>query len=741
MPFASSRTPLALAVLTAAYALVCVSSSHGEEVLFRRDVMAVVSKAGCNLGSCHGNASGKGGLKLSLRGQDPDLDWLAFTHDQGGRRVNFIQPENSLILLKPTAALAHEGGQRFNRDSPEYAIFMRWLRDGAPDSGTKAPKLTKLIVKSPAKVIVEPATETKLQATAKFADGSERDVTSLAVYEPSNMLVKVSHDGLVQRENAGETTVLVRYLDQQVPVPLAFIPARPDFVWSDPPAGNFIDEPIFKKLRMLRMNPSELCSDAVFVRRAYLDLLGFIPGVDAAQAFIADTAPDKRAKLVDALLLRPEFADFWALKWADLLKIEQRQLDYDGMKVFHDWIRESIATNKPLDQFAKELIAARGSTLKNPPANWWRANRDPVTRAENTARVFLGTQLNCAQCHNHPFERWTQDDYYNWTSLFARLDYKISNEKGNDKNDKNEFKGDQTVLIKAKATVINARTGQPANPRFLGGEAPQVDKDRDEMLALADWLPHSPMFARMQVNRVWFHLFGRGLVDPVDDFRASNPPAHPELLDPLSKDFSQNGYDLRRLIRTITASRTYQLASEPNATNAEDEMNNSRAIVRRLTAEQMLDSLSAVLATPLPLEGVPAGTRVAQLAEGRKHYKPLTNNVDRFAASFGKPPRLIASDCERSNDTAMPQVFQLVSGPLIQQMLTQKGNLLDTLLGSGKSDTDVINGLFWTALTRAPSTVELDHCTALLASAPVRRKAAEDLAWALINSKEFVFRR
>jgi len=353
MPTASSRIPLLFAASAVVFAQACVSTSQAEEVLFRRDVMAVVSKAGCNLGSCHGNASGKGGLKLSLRGQDPDLDWLAFTHDQGGRRVNFIQPEKSLILLKPMAALAHEGGQRFDQDSPEYAIFMRWLRDGAPDSGTKAPKLTKLIVKSPAQVIVEPATETKLQATAKFADGSERDVTSLAVYEPSNMLVKVSHDGLVRREKAGETTVLVRYLDQQVPVPLAFIPARPDFVWSDPPVGNFIDEPIFKKLRMLRMNPSELCSDAVFVRRAYLDLLGLVPGVDAAQAFIADTAPDKRAKLIDALLLRPEFADFWALKWADLLKIEQRQLDYDGMKVFHDWIRESIATNKPLDQFAK----------------------------------------------------------------------------------------------------------------------------------------------------------------------------------------------------------------------------------------------------------------------------------------------------------------------------------------------------------------------------------------------------
>jgi mono/diheme cytochrome c family protein len=736
------RLSINRAVASAATALLAMATgARGEDVLFRREVMAVVSKSGCNLGGCHGNGGGKGGLKLSLRGQDPDLDWLALTHDQGGRRVNLIQPENSLLLLKATAALAHDGGQRFTKDSPEYAILLRWIRDGAPDSGVKAPKLVNLDVAAPARVLVEPLTEVKLRATAKFADGTEKDVTPLAVYDPSNLLVTVSHDGLVQREKAGETTILVRYLNQQVAVPLAFVPARPDFAWSNPPTNNLIDEHVFKKLRMLRMNPSDLSSDGLFIRRAYLDLLGIVPSAEAARAFVTDAAPDKRAKLIDSLLDRPEFADFWALKWADLLKIEQRQLDYDGMKVFHGWIRESIAKNKPLDQFARELIAARGSTLKNPPANWWRANRDPVTRAENTARIFLGTQLNCAQCHNHPFERWTQDDYYNWTGLFARLDYKVSDEKGKDKNDKNEFKGDQTVLIKAKASVTNVRTGEPAKPRFLGGEAPELSKDRDELLALADWLPHSPMFARMQVNRVWFHLFGRGLVDPVDDFRASNPATHPELLDALAKDFAQTGYDLRRLIRTITASRTYQLSAEPNGTNADDETNHSRAIVRRLTAEQMLDSISAVLATPLPLEDAPAGTRLAQIAEGRKHYKPLTTAVDRFSASFGKPPRLIASDCERTNETAMPQVFQLVSGPLIQQLLTRKGNVLGKLIEAGKSDAEIVDSLFWTALTRPPSAAELERCTTLLAANKDRRRATEDLAWALLNSKEFVFRQ
>ena len=707
---------------------------------FRTDVMAVLSKAGCNAGACHGNAIGKGGFKLSLRGQDPDLDWKAIAREQGGRRVNLIEPAQSLVLMKSLGAIAHEGGQRFDLAAPECDILQRWIRSGARDTGSGR-KVVKLEVTPREQVLIEPAGEVRIKAVATFSDGTVRDVTRLAVFEPNDLSVKVSVDGAVTREKFGETTVLVRFLGEQVPVRLAFTPERKDFAWGNPPAANFVDEHVFKKLHTLRMNPAGLCDDATFLRRAHLDLLGIVPTPEAVRAFSADTAPDKRAKLADTLMQRGEFATFWAMKWADLLKIEERQLDTKGMEVFHGWIRKAVAQNKPLDQFAADIIAARGSTYENPPANWWRANRDPVTRAENTARVFLGTQLNCAQCHNHPFERWTQDDYYNWAGLFARLDYKLSGEKPKDENDRKEFRGDQTVLIKASGSVTNVRTGEAATPRFLGGEMPAVSAERDELLALADWLPHSPMFARMQVNRVWFHLLGRGLVDPVDDFRASNPPSHPELLDALAKDFAEHGYDLRRLIRTITASRIYQLAAEPNATNAEDETNNSRAIVTRLTAEQMLDSLSKVLGTPLPLEGAPAGTRLAQMAEGRKHYKPLTTAVDLFAASFGKPPRLIASDCERSNGTTLPQAFQLISGPLMQRMLVEKGNVLGGLAGAEKSDSEVVEALFWTALSRAPGEAERVRSAAYLGAAGDRRRALEDLAWALVNSKEFVFRQ
>lgn len=708
-------------------------------VSFRNDVMAVVSKAGCNLGGCHGNGQGKGGLKLSLRGQDPNLDWGAMVQDQGGRRVNLLEPENSLLLLKATAQLAHDGGQRFATGSPEYDLFLAWLRDGAMDSGQDV-RLERLDVPQREYVVIEPARSVKLSAKAVFSNGSERDVTALTVFEPNNQVAKASADGLVTSEKFGETTVLVRYLGQQVPVTINFVPARPEFAWANPKTSNFIDELAFAKFRDLRINPSSLCDDTAFLRRAYLDLLGIIPTAETARAFVADTAPDKRERLVERLLAREEFADFWALKWADLLRIEERQLDHNGMKVFHGWIRQCIAANMPLDEFARELVAARGSTYENPPANWYRANRDPVSRAENTARVFLGTQLNCAQCHNHPFERWTQDDYYGWAALFARVDYEIKENKRRDENDKNEFKGDQVVKLKGDGSVINPRTSKPAPMRLLGAGEPEVSPERDELTATAEWLSRSPMFARMQVNRVWYHLFGRGLVDPVDDFRASNPPSHPAVLDALTKDFVAHGYDLRQLIRTITSSRLYQLAAEPNATNGEDQTMFSHAIVKRLDAEQIVDSMSKALSAPLELKDFPAGTRLAQVPEGRQHYRPIKTDLDRFSQTFGKPPRLVASDCERSNEVTMPQVFTLLSGPIMQDLLTRPENRVDAWAKGGQPAADLVDTIFWTVLSRPPTADESTRLAEHIGSAGERRKTAEDVVWALLNSKEFLFR-
>jgi hypothetical protein len=706
-----------------------------EEILYRRDVMAVLSKAGCNAGACHGNGQGKGGFKLSLRGQDPDLDWQSIVLDHGGRRVNGIEPERSLVLLKATAELAHEGGTRFGPGSPEYKILLQWLRDGAADSGTEI-KLAELKVEPREKVLVQPESEVQFAVTARFADGTSRDVTRLAVYEPNNQGVKVTAEGRVTREKFGETTVLVRYLDQQVPVTLNFVPARPEFAWSAPHPVNYIDELIFKKLQSVRINPSAVCDDATFVRRAYLDLLGVVPTETTARAFVADHSAGKREALVEGLLTRGEFADYWALKWADLLRIEERQLDQNGMKVFHGWIRESIAANKPLDQFARELVMARGSTYENPPANWYRANRDPVQRAENTARVFLGTQLNCAQCHNHPFERWTQDDYYSWAAVFARVEYEVKENKRKDTNDQKEFKGDQVVKVGEKGSVTNARTGLKAEPRFLGSGIPDIKDGDDELMAAAEWLSRSPLFARMQANRVWYHLFGRGLVDPVDDFRASNPASHPEVLEALAKDFAENGYDLRHLIRTIMRSRIYQLAAEPNATNADDENLFSRAVVRRLGAEQIVDSASKALDVPLSVPGYPDAKRLAQIPEGRKHYHPIKTDLDRYTQTFGKPPRLVASDCERSNEVTMPQVFTLMTGSVFQGMLTSGENILAEMPGE---DDAAVERLYWALVGRPPGAPEKEHAVAHLASGPNRRKQLEDVAWALLNSKEFLF--
>jgi len=430
--------------------LVC--SAEGS---FRNDVMAVLSKAGCNAGTCHGNKNGKGGFKLSLRGQDPDQDYNTLTRDIFSRRVDPIDPDVSLILLKPTAAVPHEGGQRFKPESQEYAVLKTWVAAGMPNDSATAPSLKRIQVRPTEQVLVEPTRELQLQVRAEFSDGSAREVTSLAVYDPATPLVEVSRGGLVHGKGAGESTVLVRFLARQEPVRLAFVPARPDFKWQKVAANNYIDEAIFAKLKLLRMNPSELCSDVIFVRRAYLDLLGILPSAEETKAFAADKSRKQREQLIDRLLERPEHADFWALKWADLLRVEAHSLDQKGVQNFHHWIRQSVAENKPLDRFAREILVARGSTYDSPAANYYRPNRDPVARAKATAQVFLGTRLQCAECHNHPYERWTQDDYYDWAALFARVNYKVIENKRDISSDEHEWKGDQVVFHARVGSVKN----------------------------------------------------------------------------------------------------------------------------------------------------------------------------------------------------------------------------------------------------------------------------------------------
>jgi hypothetical protein len=715
-----------------------------ENVSFRNDVMAVISKAGCNMGTCHGNQNGKAGFKLSLRGEDPEADHRALTRDMFARRTNPNEPDQSLLLLKATAQLAHEGGQRFTKNSPEYAMLQAWIATEARDDAATAPKLVRLTVNPTEQILVAPATEAQVTVTAEFADGTRRDVTRLACYETANQLVKVS-EGRVQSAKPGETTVIVRYLDQQVPTRLAFVPARPDFKWSGARPNNFVDEHVFAKLKSLRINPSAPCTDTEFVRRAYLDLLGMLPTPDEARAFINDRSRNKRQKLVDRLPERPEFADFWALKWADLLRTEEKVLDTKGVQAFHRWIRQSVADNKPVDEFVREILTARGSTYENPAANYLRALRDPVTRAESTAQLFLGTRLQCARCHNHPFDRWTQNDYYDWADVFAPVQYKILDNRRRDGLDTHEFNGEQIVWASGKPEVKNPRTGTPAQARLLGSSDEIEGGEATEMNRLAKWLtdPANKLFAQAQVNRVWYHLMGRGLVEPVDDFRPTNPASIPSLLGALAQDFVKHKYDLRHLIRAVMNSRAYQTSSEPNETNADDEANFARAIVRRLTAEQLLDAQNQVTGVPSRFNGYPEGIRAAQIPGARavRLRERKLSDGDMFLKVFGKPERLLTCECERSTDTSMGQAFQLISGPGIHDLLSDHDNRIGKLLKAGASAEKIVDELYWSALSRSPTVEEAGKCLGYVRQAKDQRRALEDLTWALMNSKEFVLRK
>jgi hypothetical protein len=738
-----TRTMISWGFLVAA--LLPAMHLQAAPVSFRNDVMAVLSRAGCNQGACHGNQNGKNGFKLSLRGQDPGFDFDALTRDMLGRRTDRLHPEDSLILAKATSRVAHEGGKRFDQNSLEYRLLYRWIAEGTRPDPPNAPVLRRLEVTPSQQVLIEPADRVPLRVRGVFSDDQVRDVTRLAVFETSNLVVRIDAGGMAQRQNMGETTILVRYLDRQAAVQLAFVPARPNFIWHDPEEANYVDHHVFAKLRSLRMAPSPLAPDTVFLRRAYLDVLGILPTPDETRRFLADTRPDKRARLIDALLKRPEFADFWSLKWADLLHCEEKALDAKGVRLFHDWIRRSIAEGKPLNEFARELIAGRGSTYSQPAANWYRALRDPQARAEAVAQVFLGTRMQCARCHNHPFDRWTQTDYHSLAAFFSRVQYRIIDNNRRDRLDKHEFNGEQIVWIDRTGEIQHPQSGEVLRPLFLGRDTQPFAAGADRLLALADWIadPKNPFFARAQVNRVWYHLFDRGIVEPNDDFRASNPPSNAPLLDALAQDFADHRFDLRHVLRTILNSRTYQLSAVPNETNGDDEANFARAQVRPLQAEQLLDALGQVTGVTPSFPGHPAGTRAGQLpgvSANRGRRQPPSDG-ERFLTSFGKPIRLLSCECERSEDTTLNQAFQLITGPLVNQMLREADNRIGRLLAAGKSDAEIVEEFYLAALCRPPSATERQIALAMIDRAKERRTALEDLVWGLVNAKGFLLRR
>jgi hypothetical protein len=713
-----------------------------ESIAFRRDVMAVLSKAGCNAGTCHGNINGKGGFFLSLRGQDPEFDYRQIVHAAAGRRINRMSPDESLALLKATAKVAHQGGKRFDRQSPEYEILQGWIEDGLPAPDEATPRVTELEVAPSNEVIWGAEGEVPLQVIAKFSDGSERDVTRMAVYEPSDPLVSVDAEGVVHFDQPGLVTVLVRYLDGQFPVRLALRRQPEDFAWQSPPVNNFIDEFIFDRLEQLKIHPADLTADNVFMRRLYLDLLGVLPTAEEARAFVADPAEDKRERLVDELLNRPEFASMWALKWSDVVRNEEKTLDAKGVEKLHAWMRDHFANDRPLSDFAGQLIASRGSTYDNPPTNYWRAHREPFVRAETTAQVFLGKRIQCAKCHNHPFDRWSQDEYYEWSSLFEGIDYEIVENERRDRLDKHEFVGEQIVLVKNEGRVDNVRTGTPAAPKFLASDE-VVEGDRLERLA--EWMtdPSNRMFAESQVNRIWYHLMGAGLVEPVDDLRLTNPASHPELLTRLADEFIAGDFRLKPLVRKIVLSRTYQLKSKLDQADLPEheyeERLFARSVMKRLTAEQILDAQSHLLGLPAKFEGYPEGARAGEIAGVERVRRKLASG-DTFLRQFGKPERLLACECERSDQPTLGQALSLVGGEDLHRRLSSDDNAIGRMLAESDEPLEAVERMYWNALTRPPSDEELSAVAGLIEQTGEPRAVLEDVAWALLNAKELIFR-
>ena len=708
--------------------------ANTKPVSFRRDVVAAMNVGGCNMGACHGTPSGKNGFKLSLRGFDPAADYLQLTRDIFGRRTDKHHPDASLFLMKGVGHVAHEGGARFGITSVPGEMIRTWIAEGLRDDPTNLASLTNVTVSPPNRVLNAPSMRQQLAVTATFADGTTRDVTRLTNFSSSDTgIADVSANGLVEFKRVGEVAILCRYLETMVSVRLTYLEPREGFAWPKIPELNFVDRDVFAKLRQMSILPSAPCSDAEFIRRAYLDAIGRLPTPAEVTTFLTDTSPKKRDRLIESLVENPLFADFWALKWADVLRSNRRTIHTKGSYGFQQWLRGHWQRNTPVDEVVRELLTASGNTYENPPANYYRIAKDPTALAETTAQLFLGVRMQCAKCHNHPFERWSQDDYYGMAAWFARTKQKndpsLNGAKPNAKNPTAEV-----VFVTREGEVTQPRTGKTMKPHFPGGTDADVKPGEDRRAVLAKWLtqPDNPFFAKSVVNRVWFHVMGKGIVDPVDDFRESNPSCNDELLDALAKDFIEHKFDLKHLVKTIMKSQTYQLSAEPNDLNRDDTKYFSHAVTKLLTAEQLLDALCDVTALPEKYAGLPAGTRAIQLPDGEVNHA--------FLKTFGQPARELACECERESDGNLAQALQLINGPTLNEKLRSPTNRIGTLLEAKKSDAEMLEQLYLAALSRRPDAEETKLAQAHLAKATDKRKAWEDVLWALINTREFLFR-
>ena len=694
-------------------------------VQFENEVLVALSKQTCSSGACHGSPSGKGGFRLSLRAFDKQLDELTLLREEFGRRVNPLDPDASLLLRKPLMQLQHGGGRQLTLDDEAHAVLRTWIAEGAKADPPGTQRCVRLEV-APAGRQVQRLADggRQIVATAHFADGSRRDVTHLAAYESSAVSVAtVDAAGRVTPRRRGEAVILVRYLEHIELVPLMFIEERATGDWQPPPENNIVDTHVNRKLRDLGYPPSATCTDAEFIRRVHLDVIGILPTVDETRAFLADTSGDKRSRLIDRLLEREEYARFQALAWGDLLRMSKKHAGDDGVFKYHRWLEESFARNKPFDQFARELLLGSGSTNDNPPASFYRVVADMNETVETVAQLFLGVRLQCAKCHNHPFDRWSQDNYYGLGAFFERV-----------KKRKTPVVGEAFVYVASTGETVQPRTGKPVKPWLPGAGDVDVPAGDDRRKAFADWLvsADNPFFARVEANRIWSRLFARGIVDPVDEFRDSNPPSNPPLLDALAKEFVTGGYDRKRLLRLILNSRTYQASCRPTKDNKDDTLYFSHQQPRLLSAEQLLDAIGQVTGVEQAFAGLPAGTKATQL--------PAPDVVKmEFLSTFGQPMRDTVCACERAEDSSLGMAIELFNGDTVHAMLVNPKNRFRTAVAAGRPVEQVIRELYLAAVCREPDDEELRATLARCAAAKDPASGVEDVCWALLNSDEFVF--
>jgi hypothetical protein len=704
---------------------------------FLEHVMPILSKAGCNAGACHASQYGKGGFKLSVFGFDPDQDYFAVTRDSFRRRVSFFNPDESLLLVKPTLGMPHEGGRRLEKGSVDYDILRRWIAQGCPRPATDARAGVTGIEVSPSRRVGAPGFTQQLRVTATYSDGRKRDVTAWAKFDTMDEAVlAVQKDGLVSAVGRGQGACMVRF-EGQAEIAMIVVPYsdRVDLTgWKD---NNFIDKLAADKFREIGISPSGLCDDATFLRRAFLDVTGTLPTVEQARVFLDSKDPAKRAKLIDRLLgltgdpaqdiHNNDYAAYWTLKWSDLIRSNSAKIGEQGMWALHNWIKESFRENKPFDRFVRELVTAKGSTFSNGPANYFRIAANPQDLTEATSQLFLGVRLQCAKCHHHPYERLSQGDYYGFAAFFARVGNKGSQDFG-------IFAQETVIMVRTDGEVGHPKTGKAMPPTPLHGQTP-TDMPTDRRQALAKWLTatDNPYFARNVANRYFAYLLGHGLVEPIDDMRATNPPTNPALLTALAEDFTKSGYNVKHLMRTIMNSRLYQLDSQPTKENTSDTRYFSHYAVKRIAAEPLLDAIDAVAGVPTKFAKVPLGTKAIEL--------PDAQYTNYFLKAFGKPRREGVCECERVSEPNMAQALHTLNSDIITAKIASGEGRVAKLLATKKPHDEIVDELYLACLSRRPTDSEKAACRKLLADSATPQAFYEDLVWSLMNTKQFLFVR